>query len=397
MQNYLKEEMKKNIDEYMDYFNNNVALELLTGMEIDINYHDLKASLLNLIDEFDMTNLLEKWEKNKSQLLNGKLKYQFLLKDIATDITEQELFSTLWKKVKTKDDDYVKFSKVYKTYFEKFTITELCENKSNNKKISKGLKTLDWLDEKYIRIVQDAYSEFIQQYGILKKQDIILELSIDPIDFIMMSEGNSWSSCQSFFLGESSYGTLSAMIDPTCVIAQAFLVKDKDRMVKQKLWRALCYTDENFFVMSRQYPAENTYFKNYVYNLVQQNNPSLKMKQKEMIPQEDFDLYYNTEDDDFIYHEGSEIGFNDLLHGNTNRHITFLQKDNNRLHIGQLKLQSIHDILPFSWSKYVRWNDVLIDSLNGMGLFFNDLVYSKYMHDYYYDYYKGELDYEYGF
>ena len=393
MQNYLREEMKKNINEYMDYFYNDDALEMFTGMDLKLNYEHLKTSLLDLIDEFDITNLLEKWKQNKSQLLGGKLKYQFLLKDIATDITEQELFSTLWKKVKTKDDDYVKFSKVYKTYFEKFTITELCENKSNNKKISKGLKTLDWLDERYIRIVQDAYSEFIQQYGILKKQDVILELSIDPIDFIMMSEGNSWSSCQSFFLGESGYGTLSAMIDPSCIIAQAFLVKDKDKMVKQKLWRVLCYANKNCFVMSRQYPAENTYFTNYIYNLVQENNPSLELNKKEMVLNENFNIFYNTEDDDFIYHEGSEIGFNDLLHGNIDKYITTLQKNNSQLHIGQLKLRSIYDILPKAWAKYVKWrDDDSADSLNGMGLLFNNLVYSKYMYDY-----KGELSYEYGF
>lgn len=127
-------------------------------------------------------------------------------------------------------------------------------------KLSKSLKKF-LPDQETIRWAQDTASRFIQE----NKIEGYLYLSVDPRDFLTLSENNSdWWSCHSLD-GDYRVGNLSYMVDTTTVVA--YLANDKQEHLKclpkdmvwnNKKWRMLIHTDmENCIYYNRQYPCES--------------------------------------------------------------------------------------------------------------------------------------------
>lgn len=88
-------------------------------------------------------------------------------------------------------------------------------------------------------------------------------LSVHPIDYLLMSNGNSWHSCHAIDLdaysGEYSSGTMSYMLDPSTV---EFYTVDKSQdsnhiELKEKLQRCMFHIGEDKVIQGRVYPQGN--------------------------------------------------------------------------------------------------------------------------------------------
>lgn len=134
------------------------------------------------------------------------------------------------------------------------------------KSIRKGMKLLKSFKkfscmEEVVRELQDMASRYIQE----DKIEGYLYLSVDPRDFLTLSENNqNWTSCQSLD-GDYRSGALSYMVDNTTVIAY-IAGKDKEHFNclpngynwYGKKWRMLIHTNLSSIVYySRQYPFFN--------------------------------------------------------------------------------------------------------------------------------------------
>ena len=124
-------------------------------------------------------------------------------------------------------------------------------------KLSKSLRKF-MSDSESTRWAQDAISRIIQE----NKVEGYLYLSVDPRDFLTLSENNSnWWSCHTLD-GDYRVGNLSYMVDDTTIIA--YLANDKQEHLKclpkdmtwnSKKWRMLVHVNkDNCVYYNRQYP-----------------------------------------------------------------------------------------------------------------------------------------------
>lgn len=123
-------------------------------------------------------------------------------------------------------------------------------------KILKSFKKFQQ-ENKKLRSIQDMASRYIQE----NKVEGYLYLSVDPKDFLTLSENNAnWYSCQSL---DRDYraGSLSYMVDNTTIVA--YLADDKKAPLKcfpaniewySKKWRMLLHWGEHCIYYNRQYP-----------------------------------------------------------------------------------------------------------------------------------------------
>lgn len=124
-------------------------------------------------------------------------------------------------------------------------------------KVSRILGKL--VNKEYAHELQTQYSMFLQKLKAKGKAVI----SIDPIDYLTMSENKTgWRSCHALD-GEYRAGTLAYMIDPCTTItyvktSEDILHADTCLPYSNKTWRqiALVATDNSYAVQGRQYPGE---------------------------------------------------------------------------------------------------------------------------------------------
>lgn len=127
-------------------------------------------------------------------------------------------------------------------------------------------------DEDNVKWIQSTISQLVQT----NKVEGYLYLSVDPRDFLLLSENNTnWWSCQSLD-GDFKTGNLSYMVDNTTIIA--YLANDKEEHLKcipkdmtwnSKKWRMLIHIDPKRCVyFNRQYPFYSKDLESRVYNLL---------------------------------------------------------------------------------------------------------------------------------
>lgn len=160
------------------------------------------------------------------------------------------------------DDDFYFFLKDNREgFFENRVVKDLPER--NIHKGSKLLKSFKHFisDKELTRWVQDTASTYIQQ----DKIEGYLYLSVDPRDFLTLSENNSkWTSCHSLD-GDYRAGNLSYMVDRTTVIAYIASgnkenLKCMPRSIKwfDKKWRMLVHINKAGNVYyNKQYPFQH--------------------------------------------------------------------------------------------------------------------------------------------
>lgn len=116
-------------------------------------------------------------------------------------------------------------------------------------------------NQEVTRWAQDTASRYIQE----NKIEGYLYLSVDPRDFLTLSENDSnWWSCQSLD-GDYRSGDLSYMVDETTMVAylagkepKHFKCLPKDKCWFDKKWRMLIHTNRTKCIYyNRQYPYDS--------------------------------------------------------------------------------------------------------------------------------------------
>lgn len=236
---------------------------------------------------------------------------------------EYELFSSDFHNKTKIPTNRMKFTKLISLLEENMTPLEsLKELSEEEKNIYLKLKE----KVKYTSPILDDYSKIISGNKIKGK----LKVSIDPIDYILMSHNKSgWDSCyniaksgESRHFGEYTNGLFSYMQDAHTVISYKHSEKTYEFKIGcskfndySRNWRQVIYIDiENKgFITSRQYPNRNDAVSENVRNMIEKRlSDYFKCENKWVTKSVTKNV---TEAQDCFEDEG--IGYNDILHDNS--------------------------------------------------------------------------------
>lgn len=242
---------------------------------IDTNkiQEDIEAILIHSQSysfDLDARRLVKEWQKAKQpfiDLFGGETIVRSTL-PVKIELSEdqrrrrfQDFISTL-RDNEILTEDFLSFLKNNETgFFENRVLVpypsfDICLGS----KLSKSFRHFI-SDEATIRWAQDTASRYIQE----NKIEGYLYLSVDPRDFLTLSENNeNWWSCQTLD-GDYRSGNLSYMVDNTTIIAylsngkpQRLKCFPRDILWNSKKWRMLVHTDmENCAYFNRPYPYES--------------------------------------------------------------------------------------------------------------------------------------------
>lgn len=200
-----------------------------------------------------------------------------------------------------------------------------------NKKYQRGNKITSLLRDLVKREDRESfdiiYSRFLQSLSAKG----LMSVSIDPIDFLTMSENKSnWSSCHNL-QGEYKAGVVSYMLDPHTTVSyvqNSELVEYRiagGHKWNSKKWRQIVFVDpeHSTFAQSRQYPSDNKGFNDGVYEILT----------TEVFPDTDFKKLSSEEGTvgpsnsgwvlDEVEGGGEELHYNDLIHYSCKRTFAF--------------------------------------------------------------------------
>lgn len=196
-------------------------------------------------------------------------------------------------------------------------------------------------EEEEVRWLQDYYSRCVQK----DKLEGYLYLSVDPVDFLTLSENNAnWRSCHSLD-GDYRSGNLSYILDETTVVA--YLASDEKEVLDNipahipcysKKWRMLlnCHLANKILYFGRQYPFEdmNLMEKTFIYfNKLTHydfSNITKKIGFREILVEVDGETYQDRLSEnallmlgkvistkDVIAEPVNTLNFNDLIYSST--------------------------------------------------------------------------------
>lgn len=350
-ENEIKKIMKENIDDYVDFFD---------FWTTNVDKKSLEKSIIKTINNLNLSLYINECIKNKKDLLNGKLsiKKNVEINEDTIDALGVNFKSELKEKFLKKNNDKILFEKVYEEYFNLFSNKELLLNKDKQgRKISKGLKRII-ISEETKRIFQDCYSEIIQENNLTQKQNIVIEATIKPIDFLTMSYNgkDGWTTCQSIIDGEKGLGPLEYMTDNSSIVIQAYVESESDKFIKKKIWRTLGFLskDKNVLTLSTEYPCQNNLLREEALSLFKKNNSVFK-RLKLIESNNDF-LSFNTENNNFNYYGDDDVSFSDYKAGNFTRDgvpTLFINEEKEfKIDICKTRID-VNDNLPFDFDYYL--------------------------------------------
>ena len=194
-------------------------------------------------------------------------------------------------------------------------------------KISRILPRLT--TKKYSDWIQVEYSKIVQSFSV--KGTAVL--SIDPVDYVTMSENTSgWRSCHALD-GEYRTGTLAYMMDGSSIVAY---VKTKDIentygaahkvIVPDKMWRQMVFinTDKEFIplaIQSRQYPSKNSSNAGTISNMLIELLKEHTGNEYHMVKEDNSELARIVEDVN-----SSNMWYNDIVRGSFSKGRAILPK-----------------------------------------------------------------------
>jgi len=230
---------------YIELFDGETRIELEHGVELELSDSTLQSKFASFLDELENRGISERYNPDFN------LTFRNFLVDNRTGFFQNHLVRE-YPSLKLG-----KGAKLLKTF--KYFIS-------------------DW-DE--CRWAQDAASRFIQDTKISGN----LYLSVDPLDFLTVSENNnSWRSCHALD-GEYRSGNLTYMLDNTTLVA--YLANKKNEQLKcmpagllwnNKKWRMLIHTNnwESIIYYNRQYPFSNDELLFKVYQGIEKYRTGIK-------------------------------------------------------------------------------------------------------------------------
>lgn len=205
----------------------------------------------NIIEKFEGQTIWKHPEKVEIQLANSELRREFddfMIKLKAFDSPLAE------------NDDFIKFLESnFSGFFSNIVVNPPENNEFGIVRGSKLLKSFKrFAADNDVREIQDLASRYIQR----SKIEGYLYFSVDPTDFLTLSENNeNWTSCHTLD-GDYRGGNLSYMVDNTTIIA--YICDGLNKRLKvlpegytwnSKKWRMLIHTNFSTIVYyNRQYP-----------------------------------------------------------------------------------------------------------------------------------------------
>ena len=129
---------------------------------------------------------------------------------------------------------------------DKFNPTEVSVNDENGNQI--GTRTV----YPYNKIFA-AYADLVSDI----KRKMYFVISLNPLDYLTMSNGVSWKSCHNIYDGCYKGGVLSYMLDNTSMVT--FVVNELDEPIYEqpKFYRQMFHYSEGMFMQNRLYPQGN--------------------------------------------------------------------------------------------------------------------------------------------
>lgn len=101
-----------------------------------------------------------------------------------------------------------------------------------------------------------VFAEYADLVSNLKRK-MQFVISLNPLDYLTMSNGINWKSCHNIHDGCYKAGTISYMLDTTSIITFAVKEINDDIHKIPKVYRQMYHYSDNLFVQSRLYPQGN--------------------------------------------------------------------------------------------------------------------------------------------
>ena len=223
--------------------------------------------------DFDINcgNMIEEWYKNKKRfidLFNGQTIWKsdaLFASTLPKNDADRVFNDFIFKMARTFLDasDFLSFIDKNEAGFFDNVVTAPAPQYgiTEGMRLSKSFKFF-FSDEDDLRWAQDVYSRCVQK----NKLEGYIYLSVDPVDYLTLSENNAnWRSCHALD-GEYRAGNLSYMLDKTTVIA--YLANENKEILGalpndipwySKKWRMLfsCQEEDKIVYFSKQYPFDN--------------------------------------------------------------------------------------------------------------------------------------------
>lgn len=109
---------------------------------------------------------------------------------------------------------------------------------------------------------RETYNKTFAQYADLVsalKRNMDFVISLNPLDYLTMSNGVSWHSCHNIAGGGWKGGCLSYMLDGTSIITYVVSDINSDEKIHNipKFYRQMIHYDDGMFMQNRLYPQGN--------------------------------------------------------------------------------------------------------------------------------------------
>ena len=112
------------------------------------------------------------------------------------------------------------------------------------------------VDGKTVYPYNKVFAEYADMVSDLKRKMQFI-ISLNPLDYLTMSNGINWKSCHNIFDGCYKAGTISYMLDTTSIITFVVQGINDDIHKIPKVYRQMYHYKDNLFVQSRLYPQGN--------------------------------------------------------------------------------------------------------------------------------------------
>lgn len=112
------------------------------------------------------------------------------------------------------------------------------------------------IDGKTVYPYNKVFAEYADMVSDLKRKMQFI-ISLNPLDYLTMSNGINWKSCHNIFDGCYKAGTISYMLDATSIITFVVQGINDDIHKIPKVYRQMYHYKDNLFVQSRLYPQGN--------------------------------------------------------------------------------------------------------------------------------------------
>jgi len=255
----------------------------------DIDGREIRNFFVNFDAKFYTNELLQFKDDKGKELLDYMLTGKKVLStdNLPNEKQQQERMETFGqfdydtratrKSLQNRDDFWDHISYFHKTYTSTIPKDLQKHADRNSPLLKRGMKTsrafnavcthygVDKLhpEEKVVNGVTKTtypYNKLFAEYsdlvsGLTRKMQFVI--SLNPLDYLLMSHGVNWQSCHNIYSGGCKGGTLSYMLDKVSIIT--FVVDKIEGEVYKipKVYRQMYHYDGNLFIQSRLYPQGN--------------------------------------------------------------------------------------------------------------------------------------------